>query len=139
MFLHNKRDIYYNLYYNVEINIQLNKYGLDVVDKAIADLENKWEVPVKQSIEIIGVIDNKLEQSLEEKEYVKSIFEDLRVYKRDNYRASKDNESTYYGYISYFRQYDRTQDGNKFSNRIKFIFNPITKQTQVILQLPAKI
>lgn len=137
--LHNKKEEEnYNLYYEMNIPIVTNEAHLAELQKAIDRVEGAWGVETRQTIRIKGLIEGQVGEALQEK-YTKEIFKILGAYWEEDYRTNDGLEKTYYAHIRQLKDYELTKDGNRYNIVIKFIFSPESKETQLTLEVPAKI
>lgn len=129
--LHNRKDERYYLYYKVTMPITKENNPLTVLQGCTN--------AVQSSIELTGKIEGEVSEE-EQKIYVNQILDKLNIYdKEDDKVTISADEEIYYAYMSYCNAYEKNEKGNKFNVTIRFIFDSITQQTQMVLKLPVKI
>lgn len=136
--LYNGKQEQYHLYYEMIMPLKQEREMLKSLQRSIDKVEKAWGIDVKQFISIKGSLDGKVDTELR-KEYATQIFESIGAYWNETYQLYDEEESIYYAYISYFKNFETNSEGNKYNIVIKFIFNPLTQQTQISLEFPTKI
>ncbi|MGL6174658.1 MAG: YwmB family TATA-box binding protein [Cellulosilyticaceae bacterium] len=136
--LYNGKEDDYHLYYEMIMPLNEQKEMLHALQKSIDQVEKAWGMNVKQTISIRGTLEGQVEKELR-KAYATQIFNDIGAYWNENYQLHDEGESIYYAYISHFKEFEMNAEGNKYNVILKFIFDPITQQTQLSLEFPSKM
>lgn len=137
--LHNDKRDEYNLYYRMAISLLSENQQIESVQKAIDQIEKVWGEEVKQEVQILGTIQGELEDKIK-KEYAKQIFDSLGVYTQQTYVETIDDKTVaYYGYLTYFKGYEKNAKGNKYNVVVRFTLDKTNNQTKMSLEFPSKI
>lgn len=129
--LHNRKAEKYYLYYQMTMPITEENNPLRALQGCIDEVESSIELTGKIKGEISGE---------QQKAYVSQILHKLDIPNKEEDKVTiSEEEEIYYGYMRSFKTYEKNGNGNKFNVIIRFVFDPITQQTQLVLKLPIKI